>query len=298
MESKKLKVLMIGNSFSLSVGRYLPEVVQSSEGFEIDLTCAYIGGCSLQTHWNNLVESGENDDAKQYAAYRWTTSPDGVKSENYPENINTLIKMADWDVITIQQASHESWNYDFYQPYASDLIAYIKKWSPESKMMIQQTWAYRADDTRLQENGSWGFDQAGMHERLTRAYRQLAAATSFPVIPVGIAVKLYRDNEPAPFVPPTREELQRYRWPDLPSQCGDIVGTYYYGKDENGNHKIIADTIHLNRRGDYLQACVWFVSLFGAEVPDNSYIPDEVDKNDAILFRKYAREVCEKGLFL
>ncbi len=290
-KTKKLKVLMIGNSFAHSVGRYLPHIVQSSEGYELDLTCAYIGGCSLETHWKNILESEVNDEAKQYFAYNWATTDEGVKADEKKENLNTLIKIADWDIITTQQASHESWNYDFYQPYADNLIEYVKKWSPSAKFMIQQTWAYRADNIHLQEKGDWGFDQKGMHERIVKAYNQLADATSFPIIPTGNAVQLYRENERSPFIPPTPEELQSYRWPDLPSQCGDIVGAYRYEKDEEGKHRICADTIHLNRRGEYLQACVWYISFFGSAVPENSFIPDEVDKQEAHLFREYALRV-------
>ena len=47
---KDLKVLMIGNSFSVCVGVYLPSIVNSFPKHSLELTSAYIGGCTLEKH--------------------------------------------------------------------------------------------------------------------------------------------------------------------------------------------------------------------------------------------------------
>ena len=48
LSAKELKVLMIGNSFSICVGTYLPQIVKSVPGNRLELTSAYIGGYLLQ----------------------------------------------------------------------------------------------------------------------------------------------------------------------------------------------------------------------------------------------------------
>ncbi|MBR1965507.1 MAG: hypothetical protein IKA22_02740 [Lentisphaeria bacterium] len=54
LAAKDLKVLMIGNSFSICVGRNLPKLVAHEKKHNIDITSAYIGGCPLSLHAKNL----------------------------------------------------------------------------------------------------------------------------------------------------------------------------------------------------------------------------------------------------
>ena len=52
--AKDLKVLMIDNSFSICVGNNLPQFAAHEKKHNIDLTNAYIGGCTLSKHAENL----------------------------------------------------------------------------------------------------------------------------------------------------------------------------------------------------------------------------------------------------
>ena len=49
-----LKVLTIGNSFSICLEKNLPQIVKAGKKHHLHLTSAYIGGCSLQTHAEHL----------------------------------------------------------------------------------------------------------------------------------------------------------------------------------------------------------------------------------------------------
>ena len=55
MAAKELKVLMIGNSFSICVGRNLPQIVSKDADNKLVLTSAYIGGCTFDRHYNYLA---------------------------------------------------------------------------------------------------------------------------------------------------------------------------------------------------------------------------------------------------
>ena len=295
---KELNVLMIGNSFSICVCNNLPQIVKNAPGCKLRITSLYIGGCSLKRHWENVEQTENNPDAMQYSV---RTSGYDKPPASGKTSINSMVKLADWDVITIQQASPDSWNPETYQPYAQNLIEYIQKHSPKSKIMIQQTWAYRNDDPRIRaedpnsetSGGTWGFSQLGMYNRLTDAYLTLAERNGFEIIPSGAAIQIARRDSAVKFEGYPEEDLKKYSWPDMPRQAGETVGSLYWKKDsKTGKMKLNRDTIHLNARGEYLQACVWFAKLFGEDPEQITYVPDNVGKTDAAFLRKCAAEAA------
>ena len=136
-----------------------------------------------------------------------------------------------------------------------------------------------------------------MHERIVEAYGSLAAHLDAPVIPTGLAVKLFRDRVEKPFVVPTAEEKAALVPPALPEQSGDIVGNYWWKKDKDDPEKqtLSADTIHLNGQGHYLQACVWFLRLYGVEsFPERVYAPDWMSPERAKLIRSCAEDAVKE----
>ena len=51
---KTIHVLSIGNSFSQDAHRYLHDFARS-EGVDIETVNLFIGGCSLERHYRNMV---------------------------------------------------------------------------------------------------------------------------------------------------------------------------------------------------------------------------------------------------
>lgn len=135
-----------------------------------------------------------------------------------------------------------------------------------------------------------------MHERLTAAYKAFAEHIGASLIPTGRAVKLSRERETRPFTMPSAEAKAACRWPDLPPDAGDVVGRTYWRKNAEGHLELGIDHIHLNRRGEYLQACVWFLSLFGCEaIPADAYIPGDIDLDDARWLQQCAADAVKMG---
>lgn len=291
------KILMIGNSFSISVGWNLPDIVRSA-GHSLKLVSAYIGGCSLSSHAENL-ERGESEPEFRPYDYRVWTIRNGRAVMSEPEKANLKAFLTDdlYDIVTIQQASHFSWDWNTYQPYADRLIAGIRAFQPQAEIVVQQTWSYRLQDPRLE--GEWGFGQEGMFRRLDEAYRRLADSYGFRRIPTGLAVQIARERTPEDKrfhkIPP--EELAEYRWPDLPPQSGDVVGAMHWYRTESGELRIGQDNIHLNKRGEYLQACVWAGALFGLDPRDIRWTSASLSDADAGFLRGCAYEalVRERG---
>ena len=291
LSAKELKVLMIGNSFSICVGNNLPQIVKSVPGHKLELTSAYIGGCTFDKHSKNLEKAEKDPNFKPYRITVWTSDPP-KRIKNGKGNVNEQLKKNQYDIITIQQGSPRSWNYASYQPYADEVIAYIRKHQPKAEIVIQQTWAYRIDDPRLQPNpnAKWKFDQTGMYERIRDSYRKLAEKYKLRVIPVGDAVQKYRKCTPVKFQP----AAQAPEYPNLPSGAGDVVGSASWKKDpKTGKNTLRVDNIHLNANGHYLQACVWFAFLYGEPVQKIAYAPKNIGAGEAALLKKCAQEALD-----
>jgi len=284
-----MKVLMIGNSFSICVGKNLPAIVRAEGKHRLRLTSAYIGGCSLQTHAEHLA-AAEKDRA--FAPYRISVwdSGDLRKHASLPGNVLNVLKENTFDVVTLQQASPASWDCGTYFPWAETVIKYVRKFNPGAKIMIQQTWSYRADSPRLAE---WGFDNDEMFRRIVKAYDAFAARTGFGLIPTGRAVDICRKKCGMTYKVLSEKQRAAYRFPDLPPAAADVVGRDFWTKDEYGVMRLAKDAIHLNFRGEYLQACVWYGSLFDEDPRKIAFEPGNMGSDLCRFLRNCAFEALE-----
>lgn len=132
-----MNILAIGNSFSQDATRYLHQIA-SAAGEKLMVANLYIGGCSLYTHFANIMA-----DAEKYS----------FEFNGYPTGFYVSVKEAllsrEWDYITVQQVSGQSVNYDTYQPYLDELANYVRKYAPKAKLVVHQTWFYEKDSHRL-----------------------------------------------------------------------------------------------------------------------------------------------------
>ena len=266
--TKSLNVLTVGNSFSICLERYFPSVVRSVPGCDVTLESIYIGGCPLERHWGNIVREEADPEKRHFKEFTYRQKFESKK----------------WDVISIQQSSPLSWKPESYFPYAEQLCDYIRKYAPTAEIVIQQTWSYRADDGRLAQ---WGIDQTKMYEALFAAYNEAAAKLNLRVIPVGLAIQEARKNQPGGY-----EQLDRSKfvYPDLPDMNRYFLGNLRW----DDSKKLVGDAFHLNRRGDYLQACVWFAVLYGRSAEEVTFVPKEITADDAVFLRRMAQKAVEE----
>ena len=275
-DEKGTKVLMIGNSFSICLLHHLPQVA-ADRGVELDLASLYIGGCSLERHWSNAT----NDADKAFRPYKFGRNRFGKYTQG-KANVCDALRMAKWDIVTVQQASHESWKPESYHPYGDKLIAKIRELAPQAKIYVQETWSYTPWDSRL---AKWGIDQNQMYAKLHEAYADFAKRHGLEVIPFGTAVQEWRKSLPVKYTEK--------------SFGGDVVGggrqeeRDHFKRDVNGNWVPNCDVFHLGRRGEYFQALVWARTLFGVDLEGLGYKPPFVTEDDAKLMREIAQKVEE-----
>ncbi len=178
-----MKILSIGNSFSQDAQRYLHYIARANNK---DLSCAnlYIGGCSLKRHYSNILDHS--------ASYRFEFN--GCDTGIYISTENAL-KSNSWDYITLQQASHESFCYDKYMPYLTDICNYVKMQCPDSKILIHKTWAYPDNKDGILNVGYKLTEE--MFADIDKAYKQACNAVKADgTIPSGNAMlEAYRHNK-------------------------------------------------------------------------------------------------------
>jgi hypothetical protein len=110
-----MRILAIGNSFSQDASRYLNQVALRS-GLNIEVANLMIGGCSLETHYRNML-SGERAYSMEFNG----------QNTGFSVSLEDALLSRDWDVITVQQASRFSVDYDSYQPYLDRFADYMRK---------------------------------------------------------------------------------------------------------------------------------------------------------------------------
>lgn len=228
-----MNILCVGNSFSQDATRYLHDIAKNAH-VEMDVANLYIGGCSLEMHYQNSL--------CDEPAYLWEEN--GQSSGSYISLKDALLKKA-WDFVSIQQASHFSFDYRSYQPYATNLTRYIATHCPNAKIVIHQTWAYEKGSQRLLDVAKFSTPES-MMSAIKQAYQQLSTDIhAHQVIPSG--------------------EMFAYLL-------------------ANGIDKVHRDTFHASYGiGRYALGLLWFHMLTGLAVKENTFSDfDEPIAEDAI----------------
>lgn len=187
-EDGVLKILTIGNSFSDDSMEYVAKIAQSLGVEKVKLGNLYIGGCSLQTHFENAKENKSAYDYRTNEGDGWTTKSnskmdDAILSEN-------------WDFISLQQASGSSGVADSYEPYLTDLIEHIQGIADEnSRIVWNMTWAYQQDSTHA-EYYKYECDQTKMYEAIKNAVHEKVETHKEIelVIPTGTSIQNARTS--------------------------------------------------------------------------------------------------------
>ena len=175
-----MRVLSIGNSFSVDAQTYLNRIFESA-GEKVYLGNLYIGGCPLSKHMAN-IESGDE-------AYNYYVNTVDVGFSD----IKTALADGKWDYITLQQASGFSGLWESYENTLAPMYNYVKSLTPEGEIVIHETWAY--EKTSTHPHFEWyGNDQKKMHSMLKACYERAAKEIGARIIPVGNAVAYLREN--------------------------------------------------------------------------------------------------------
>lgn len=215
-----MKVLSIGNSFSQDAQRYLHRIAKK-DGTELRTVNLMIGGCSLRTHYVNMLQDNAN-----YGL--------GVNGEDtsFRVSIAQALASEEWDVVTLQQASPLSPDYESYVPYIERLAEYVRQYCPKAKIYVHQTWAYEDGSARLEKVGYESME--AMFKDIELSYDKAAG-------------RIKADG----IIPSGKSMLNAVKL---------------------GIEKAHRDTFHAALGvGRYLIALTWYKALFGKDITNNDF---------------------------
>ncbi len=270
MHGRQLKVLAIGNSFSQdAVEQYLWQLA-ASQGDTLTIGNAYIGGCSIDRHWQN-AQTGDS-------AYVYRKVIDGQRRVRENTPLGYIVTDEPWDIITLQQVSQLSGdttsfgNLPLLIDYVQQTFAerYIQPAAKSKRGSRQQpeapadsvtmpslwwhlTWAYPRHSKSQPFRTMYHGDQLTM-------YRRILEAADYELPLVGISRRI-----------PTGIAVQRAR-----RAVGDVLNR---------------DDIHLSLvEGRYTAACTWCEMLTGSMVLGNAYRPPRMSVQTARLLQSAAHK--------
>ncbi|MBQ7761302.1 MAG: DUF4886 domain-containing protein [Clostridia bacterium] len=231
-----MKILSIGNSFSADAHAYLHSLAEQ-RSINLETVNLAIGGCSLKTHWNNIKENNPN----------YLLSINGGPWAENLVTIDEIIKSEQYDIVTLQQVSHFSGQYETYQPYLNDLISYVRKHQPSAELYFHCTWAYEIDSSHG-HFPLYDCNQQKMYEAICKASRHACLSTGLAPILSGDVIQALRERLPA----------------------------FDYA---NGGESLCCDGFHMSHTyGRYAVALTWLATLTKKPVSPLPFMELDLDK--------------------
>ncbi len=238
-QGKEISILFIGNSFSDDTETYMVDILLNLGYTNINIGNLYIGGCSIDTHYANIMSGNSAYDfrmrshnGRKYTEYVRTTVG-GIK-----QSMAFAIAYKAWDIISVQQASGDSGKADTY----SNLSALVeevqnKATNPDVQFVFNMTWAYQADSTHAQFP-DYNSNQMTMYNAIVSAVQ---SKVNYTVVPNGTAIQNART-----------------------SFIGD---------------KLTRDGYHLDLNiGCYIAGLTFVAKVTGADITNFAYAPNGVTK--------------------
>ena len=185
--TKSLKILAIGNSFSVDATTYLYDLFKAAGVEELIVGNAQIGGCSLDKHWT-MAQSGD-------AAYSYTKYTSSGQT-TVTCSLKNAVSDEEWDIVTLQQVSNNSGMPETYT-HLQDMIDYVLDNCPNLFVNIyfHMTWAYEQSTTH---NGfkNYNKDQMTMYNAILDTVQNtvLSHGDIEQILPVGTAIQNLRTS--------------------------------------------------------------------------------------------------------
>ena len=180
-----MKVLSIGNSFGLDTMYHLPGVCKDLGVSDFTFAILYIGGCSINRHYHNLLNS--------LAEYKYYKNTGLGWSIVEGKSIQEALAEEDWDIISIQHGTGDGSRYTSLESY-ENLVPLVKNvkgiYGKPVKIAFNMAWVADPDCPR-REIMSYGGNQILMYEKLTELTRdQIATLKEIDVVsPTGTAIQ-------------------------------------------------------------------------------------------------------------
>lgn len=187
-QERVVKILAIGNSFSMDAVEQNLHNLAAAEGISTIIGNMYIGGCTLKRHLRNA------DQNRPAYSYR-KIGTDGVKKNRRKTTLIEALTDEKWDYVSVQQASGYSGKYETYEASLPNLLAFLRAHLPAStQIVLHQTWAYAPNATH-RHFSYYNNSQRKMYRAIVKANRRAFRQFDFKrIIPSGTAIQNARNS--------------------------------------------------------------------------------------------------------
>ena len=155
---RTLKILSVGNSFSMDTMRRLDCIAKGMGVEEMKLWNLFVPGCPVARHYEHATT-----DAPAYVRYA-NTGDGWVETPNF--KISDALAEGDWDWINIQHGSSGgSWySVPSYYEKLPALVEYIRERAPGAKVSFNLTWTGEPEHHHREIEATGGDQLAAYHK--------------------------------------------------------------------------------------------------------------------------------------
>ncbi|MFT4169910.1 MAG: DUF4886 domain-containing protein [Dysgonomonas sp.] len=180
LTDEPLKILFIASSWMRDTWFRANKVIAAS-GVNVTMGAVYYGGMS----YKQTLEFYKDG---TYVEFQYSENGEDWNNLS-PTTIQTAVKYREWDIIIIQQAGHEGFYWENYQPYMREWIHSLKTDCPNPNvyMAMNHTWTPMKDGQYVK---LWGFDnQSDMWEATLKNIVKASYHSGIDlIIPCGMAI--------------------------------------------------------------------------------------------------------------
>lgn len=254
MKIQTTKILCIGNSFSEDATALLNPML-SSYGIDSLVVNLFIGGCSLEQHWENIEHSKPN--------YLYMINGVG-NTTGRMVSINEVILEEEWDIVTIQQSSLLSGLYESFFPEINFILEYIKKHVKKScELYLHEPWswestyewdAFEGPDDLFEKY--YSKDDLVMYKQIEKTCLDLSKVLNLKIIPSGNFIQFLRSFDEFNY---------------------QIKGSIPLSRDKRHMHEIF---------GRYALTLLWAHNLFEVDVSLCKFYLSNIIERDKLIIDK------------
>jgi len=182
---KTLKILSIGNSYSMDSLHYFYPIAESYGYDGIVLGILHINSCSLSMHAENIETRSFAYTYYKNTADKWITTAEVPILRGITDEV--------WDYVVIGHSPMGAGEPETFSPYLKNIVNYVKEnaLNPKVKIGYNMTWAHQSDSTSPHFKTYYMSNQKDMYECIASATKSSATRAEGIdfIIPCGTAIQ-------------------------------------------------------------------------------------------------------------
>ncbi len=177
---EKLKILVIGHSYSKNAVWQLYDICHQAGVKEIDIATMYIAGCSLDAHWENIQ--------KNAGAYEVFRNNSGKWNSTLNRSIDSLLNEGDWDIIVLQNSPGGAARENAFNNF-DNVVNYVSGKCPSAKLLWHMTWGF-TQSSEWMDTSVFPGGEKQMYDYIINNVKNIVVPNNkiHAIIPAGTAV--------------------------------------------------------------------------------------------------------------